>query len=56
MVQDHLLGLLDIYIVSIKLKNNVFIYLLAVFGVGCCTGSSLIAMSGGYSLVAEHGL
>ena len=34
-----------------------FIYLfLAVLGLRCCTGFSLVAVSGGCSLVAVHGL
>ena len=34
-----------------------FIYLfLAVLGLCCCVGFSLVVVSGGYSLVAEHRL
>ena len=36
---------------------NLFIYLfLAVLGLRCCEGFSLVAASGGYSLLAVHGL
>ena len=37
--------------VIILIKKNVFIYL-AVLGLGCCMGFSLVAGSGGCSLVA----
>ena len=29
---------------------------MAVLGLGCCTGSSPVMVSGGYSLAAVHGL
>ena len=40
-----------------KKKIVLFIYLfLTVLGLHCCVGFSLVAVSGGYSLVAAHGL
>ena len=41
----------------IYLLLNLFVYLsLAVLGLYCCMGFSLVAVSRGYSLVAVHGL
>ena len=40
-----------IEMVSITLKNNIY---LAVLGLCCCTGFSLVAMSRGCSLVVGH--
>ena len=46
--------LLDIGFFFFNIKNFLFIYLfLAVLGLCCCGGSSLVAAA---SLVAEHGL
>ena len=33
-----------------------YLLFLAVLGLGCCVGFSLVAVSRGYSLVVEHGL
>ena len=40
----------------IFLKFHIFILFLAVLGLCCCTGFSLVVVIGGYSLVAVHGL
>ena len=40
-----------IEMVSITLKNNIY---LAVLGLCCCTGFSLVAMSRGCSLIVGH--
>ena len=37
-------------------KYLFFFYLLAILGLGCCVGFSLVVASGGYSLAAVHGL
>ena len=42
--------------VSRLFKHLFIICFLAVLGLGCCTGSSLVAASGGYSLVVVRGL
>ena len=43
--------------VSLKKKKILFIYLLlAVLGLCCCAGFSLVAASRGYSLLATQGL
>ena len=44
-------------ILSLFFFKKVFIYLsLAVLGLSCCVGFSLVVTSGGYSLVAVCGL
>ena len=39
----------------LKKKNCTYLFL-AVLSLGCCAGFSLVAVSGGYSLVAVCGL
>ena len=41
---------------NIYLKQNLFMYLFsAVLDLHCCLGFSLVAVSGGYSVIVAHG-
>ena len=42
--------------VTFKFKKFIYLFILAVPGLCCCAGFSLVAEGGGYSLVVVHGL